>query len=192
MNSIVAAKAQTVCAKEAHPLFTMPKLRSLGLRGRFEVYRNLLRQHRLIKGPRGSVGAVSRNRGATSEAEVRAQRVRFAQGAGRRPTPRPPAKAADMRVGWKLLAKKTSRGPRAKRTLMDKLRLGKARRAARHQDDPGLPFRKRKAGRMFDPPTGELRASRLECPASSTATLASARLDPWEGCAVDVGKGAAY
>ena len=68
------------------------RLRSLRLRGRFAIYRRLLRFHRLL--PRGSVGRAYHRRGgseAVSE-EVRQQKEGLRQGADRPPTPRPPAR----------------------------------------------------------------------------------------------------
>ena len=140
-------------------------LRSLRLRGRFAIYRRLLRFHRLL--PKGSVGRACHRRGgseAVSE-EVRRQKEGPRQGADRPPTRRPPATATDRRIAREILMRKSSSSQHPRRTLLDKLRLGKARRAARREDHPRLPARKRKAGKIFDPASGSYQEVDLNVPA---------------------------
>ena len=88
--------------------------------------------------------------------EVSRQMSQKASGTERPPTPRPPASSADMKVARMVLNRK---GPKAKtrRTLLDRLRLGSAQRAAKRASvqDPNLPSRATKIGKMFNPGTGE-------------------------------------
>ena len=117
-------------------------------RVRFRMYRKIMKQQRLLRRPRGSVGRVGRERKDVDE-EVSRQMSQKASGSERPPTPRPPASSADMKVARMVLNRK---GPKAKtrprRTLLDRLRLGSAQRAAKRAlvQDPNLPSRATKIG----------------------------------------------